>query len=971
MKTIYIDITSLLMFPFMTGIQRAVSEITIRLIANQRNGDYKLILLKHNRDYNFAICDNNKFVAHFLLSQGRKTGCITQNTITIDQMDPSSFWLDLDGVWVSMLPRHILYPQLAKRNIQIGVYVYDVIVVSQPQYCSKDNCVRFPAYLGAVYDYADYIFTEAQYTREQIQQLAQQIGCKRAIRYVLAPPGGNFSGGVVESERISEEVREIVARGNVLLTVSTLEIRKNHKVLLDAFDRKLCEMGYQMVFVGKAGWKVDDLLERIEAHPENGTSLFHLQGLNDDTLHFLYQNARFVLFPSYIEGYGLATVEALGYGVPTILSDVPVMREVGGEYCDYFAPDNPEQLVDIICRYDRDPGLYDAKKELLKSYCPPTWDTCTESITEAILQFRRPPVGEHKVEQIVYLSARSDAIRRTLEFVEHFMPFIKRAVILCPDTMAREMSQLYRGGLEVTCITDSELLNGRPLPQDHSCRNFLLRCLAMNRPELDDEFIMSDDDYRPLVEVDLSFFIREGRYQAFYFYDLEQWIDVIRKPTSYDFCMLRSNEFLKKHGYPNLQYASHMPQIIRKQWYCDMLREHPGLEETGCDEWSTYFNYSIAHHPELFDVRPYVTMSWPELITSWYPMAEPSQYIFENFYEFLYENAQPFFGINTTYQETTYLDNVKKMLISDLNMKKVNIVRKQWRTFENNCNTSWKQFPSFVFCFGKGLKPGFLNPPIYLELLNGNAYSFPVSIMEKDKLGLWNPSNTDLRIGYCWSGSDKIVISENINRQGRATIKLGTPGEISSTWLKIYYSFGEEKFILACKIPVRFGKAGVKAPAPKALPAPEKQGSLAASLDIQPNLNQWDHALAYVNQNYEIPYYWVLGPKSLKTLLKRLVRKLIKCIIPPILEKQNRINKNTVLCLNQLSAFSKENALEIELYQQEVNSLQKETIRLRRMVETLEKNLQSNVPSIEGPILQENEIDKGTLRYKALGTTDN
>lgn len=47
--------------------------------------------------------------------------------------------------------------------------------------------------------------------------------------------------------------------------------QQNHKVLLDAFDGGLSELGYQLAFVGKAGWKVDGLLERIRKHPLNRT----------------------------------------------------------------------------------------------------------------------------------------------------------------------------------------------------------------------------------------------------------------------------------------------------------------------------------------------------------------------------------------------------------------------------------------------------------------------------------------------------------------------------------------------------------------------------------------------------------------------------------------------------------------------------------------------------------------------------
>ena len=56
--------------------------------------------------------------------------------------------------------------------------------------------------------------------------------------------------------------------------------------------------------------------------------------------------------------------------------------------------------------------------------------------------------------------------------------------------------------------------------------------------------------------------------------------------------------------------------------------------------------------------------------------------------------------------------------------------------------------------------------------------------------------------------------------------------------------------------------------------------------------------LHYVNLNYDIPYYWNFGPAGLKTFAKRVVRKLLKCIIPPILARQIEVNAHTVRYMN-------------------------------------------------------------------------
>lgn len=915
MKTIYMDVTTLLRFPAMTGIQRVVSEVAIRMIANQESWGCKVVLLHHDRDFHFSVCDKSKFLAYFSMSEGSKMDCVTRSGITIDQLEPSAFWIDLDGVWVNMLPRHLLYPQLAKRNIQIGVYVYDIIAISDPTYTSTENYIRFPPYMGAVYDYANYIFTETQYTLDQIRSLAEELGCTRSIQYRIAEPGGNFRSGEIIMDKVDEMAQRIVKNGKFLLTVSTLEVRKNHKALLDAFDAGLCEMGYQMVFVGKVGWKIDELIQRIKFHPENEKKLFHLQGIDDNTLRYLYKNAAFVLFPSYIEGYGLATVEALQYGVPPILSDVPVMREVGGEYCDYFDPDTPSELVEIIQKYEAEPELYAAKRESLKTYVPPSWDDCAAVIAKGIMEFRQTPKQQHKIEQMVYLSAREDAMLHTLEYVDHLMPFIKKILLLCPDGMAERIMQQYSGRLAITCITDSDLLNGNPLPEDHTHRNFFLRCLAMRRTEVDAEFIMSDDDYRPLGKVDQEFFIREGRYQAFYFYDLDYWPDNIRVATSYDLSMMRTNRFLKENAFPNLQYASHMPQVICKKWYLDMLEEFPGLEETGCCEWSTYFNYSIKNHPEYFDVRPYAVVAWPEMISSWQPMVTPSEYAFENFYDFLYEEGRMFVGMSTTYQPSGCLEGAKKVIINEKMMAKAETVKHHWRVFENWCNTTWKQFPSFVLCWEEGQPPELRNPPQFLRLLNASTYGFSVILIRKDAGGKWSLCNEDIRIGACWDG-ERPFMSQNINGRGQVVIRFTTPAGGKHANLKMYYAYGDETESLLYTLPVQLDPEGLWTQ-PKG-----KSGALGPAVGGQPDFAMLAAPRKYINRNFMVPYYRELGPAGLKTLVKRAVRKVIKCIVMPIQDMQNHFNQGVVQCINQFYIITRKNSSDTALCRQELRVLQ-------------------------------------------------
>lgn len=82
---------------------------------------------------------------------------------------------------------------------------------------------------------------------------------------------------------------------------------------------------------------------------------------------------------------------------------------------------------------------------------------------------------------------------------------------------------------------------------------------------------------------------------------------------------------------------------------------------------------------------------------------------------------------------------------------------------------------------------------------------------------------------------------------------------------------------------------------------------------LQSSSDDWEEFmqnLRYVNLNYDIPYYWSFGPAGFKTFAKRVVRKLLKCLIPPILARQNEFNAHTVRCLNTMRYFMEEQRAE-------------------------------------------------------------
>lgn len=656
---VYVDVSNLLIVDFVTGIQRVVREVVVRML---QDPELEVVLLSCAKgEENFSILDNEKFLDHFWRHTGSRDGILGNSSCTIEELEGGAVFFDIDSVWGSHRRRSSILPILKNNGLKLAVFIHDIIPVTYPQYCHENTAFFFMNYLAAYLQYADIVITSTQSTLDEINSLVEQLSLP-PIKGFVTWLGSDFAAPVNKDNQVSREAKAVVKKGKYILCVGTIEPRKNHKLLLDAYDERLAELGINLVFAGRIGWNVEEFKERMQNHPKRDRGFYHLSGQNDATIDYLYRNAYVVAFPTFEEGFGLPMIEAIERNCVLAASDVPVLKEVGKDLCDYFNPNCPQEFISLIEGYINNPSIYDAKKEHLKTYVPVTWDTVTSKMSAALKTLKcEASLKKTEVKQMVILSARTEMLLETLPFIENYMDFIKEVVICCPDKTATVLQSDYRGRLKLTTLTDSEVLNGAPLPEDHTTRNMYLRCLAMKNRKLDDVFIMSDDDYRPLKEIHIDKYIKDGKYVSYYCFNLEEWTGTAWEPTSFDSGMKRTAEFLQKFHYPCRHYASHMPQIIDKRIFLEMLEKHPGMEKKGYCEWCTYFNYLQYSYPSIVEAVPYKTMGWPGNPTDWKMQVVPDEFLYENFYEESYEEGAIFEGISREFTKECELDNIEKI----------------------------------------------------------------------------------------------------------------------------------------------------------------------------------------------------------------------------------------------------------------------------------------------------------------------
>ena len=132
--------------------------------------------------------------------------------------------------------------------------------------------------------------------------------------------------------------------------VGAIEPRKCHAQALAAFERLWGDgRDLNLVIVGKQGWMVERLLDRLRAHSELNRRLFWLDGISDEYLDKIYAASTCLIAASEGEGFGLPLIEAAQHKIPIIARDIPVFREVGGDCVFYFSNDkSPEALAKAI-----------------------------------------------------------------------------------------------------------------------------------------------------------------------------------------------------------------------------------------------------------------------------------------------------------------------------------------------------------------------------------------------------------------------------------------------------------------------------------------------------------------------------------------------------------------------------------------------------------------------------------------------
>ena len=360
-KQLFIDVSQIARSDYKTGIQRVVRSLVLQF--------FELGIKGFRVEPVWLVSSPGGW--HYQYARGWTTRMLGyQETVLKDAcIDPRNgdilLVADLTGGYFVEADRCGVYEQLEKVGISIAGIVYDILPIQMPDCFPAGTKETHEQWLRSISSRAKNLVCISKAVAEETKHWldVNQPGKAKQQNVTWFHLGADLENSA-PSVGIPSDIRhlqDVLAKHTSFLMVGTVEPRKGHRQAIEAFERLLSEgQPVCLLIVGKKGWMVEELAEKIRESDEFGKRIYWFESASDEFLEWLYQQSDCLLAASEGEGFGLPLIEAAVHGLPVLVRDIPVFREVAGTAANYFCATNGSQMADAIVEWC---GLYKSGKQ--------------------------------------------------------------------------------------------------------------------------------------------------------------------------------------------------------------------------------------------------------------------------------------------------------------------------------------------------------------------------------------------------------------------------------------------------------------------------------------------------------------------------------------------------------------------------------------------------------------------------------
>jgi glycosyltransferase involved in cell wall biosynthesis len=295
---------------------------------------------------------------------------------------PGAYWIDRD------VARR--YAELRRRHrLHICAFVYDLIPITHPWCVDLETTRIFRDVLDTIVPSCDRFVAISKHVADEFS--AYLKSCHGGQTPILTLPlGWDFPGRAVDREAEAETlVRYGVDRRGFILVVGSLQVRKNHMLIVRAVHNlypRLKDRIPPILFVGKLASEF--LKHELAAIGYLDGRIRILSDVSDEELACLYATCRFTIFPSFVEGWGLPVQESIAFGRPCLASSATSIFEAGLDLATYFDPYNLPEFQTLLERWIETPSEVTAAEariaEHLSTRVLPTWNASASALVDFV-----------------------------------------------------------------------------------------------------------------------------------------------------------------------------------------------------------------------------------------------------------------------------------------------------------------------------------------------------------------------------------------------------------------------------------------------------------------------------------------------------------------------------------------------------------------------------------------------------------
>ena len=272
------------------------------------------------------------------------------------------------------------YPSL-KRTPSAPV-VHDLTYLDLPDYVSAKLRSDLTRFIPKEINRSKFVVTVSEFSKKNITKTYHVDPDN-----ILVTPIPPIKPVIHDEETRKDILNKLGIAHPFIAFVGTVEPRKNLIKLIRAYVQLPQELRdkYALVIAGRIGWNCEAEEAELAKVTREGYNVKHLGYISDAEREVVYQSATLFATASHYEGFGMPILEAMSYGVPCAISDIPVFHEVGGTAADYFDQDKPSVIAAHLEALLSDENLLKRLGEQSKKQAESfRWETVAQSVYEKI-----------------------------------------------------------------------------------------------------------------------------------------------------------------------------------------------------------------------------------------------------------------------------------------------------------------------------------------------------------------------------------------------------------------------------------------------------------------------------------------------------------------------------------------------------------------------------------------------------------